>query len=636
MDATERVNIDQVQVEKVVNRWLVEYYFSLTVEFFKNQQYADFCAIRDVLDDVLERPIESVDDMPLKIRLLQFLSRINEGEKLDSWFEPDQSKTPLESALNLLESMKANFQIPQADFDYVATLLKEMILGIFIKNEVFDKAKAALTLYFPSPGNNKRATFLRLICQKCNKHKVIDEMNFPQFRKEMLHFCQKLCPFTVPFLQKAALSLVESRIEVQHDEAVRSDEQDEASPTTSPQVNNFQFRSRRCPFIQKSKLEAAYKALAQCLDEKTFSDLEQEVEEESQKRVCLCLEKRMDSIQGATQSSEQEALFQRKSVSPMEASPADQMTQTGAERQAVAGSLSKTLYTVARFVVEPDSQPSSQCTTAADELDIETRTTDSPQMPSASNKELNGLQCSDSDIQHSRPKRKLPRRGSNTVSRASTSVIECSSDSEGESPESGKKELEQPNESSSKKTSRSREASESKDEEQAHTNVSKTPKKRPLKWISKSPKKCDLSSGEHVCLSANSSSLDTSPDVSAPHPVPQKSSTPHKDAQSKIPVISLWRGHKNITEEKETWIDEDSLFPSIKKRGSGSGSNESTISHSGHRRRWTESETENLIKGVKKFGEGNWSKIKAYYSFNNRSNVNLKDRWRTLRNQKLV
>ncbi|XP_008403948.1 telomeric repeat binding factor a [Poecilia reticulata] len=635
MAANESVNIGQVKVQKVVNRWLVEYYFSLTVEFFKNQQYADFCAIRDVLDAVLQRPIESVDDMTLKIRLLQFLSRINEGEKLDSFFEPDESKTPLESALNLLESMKANFQIPQADFDYVSTLIKEMILGIFIKNEVFDKAKAALTLYFPSPGNEKRATFMNLICQKSNKHKVINQINFPQFRKEMLCFCQKLCPFTVPFLHKAALSLVESRIEAEHEAAVRSDEQEEASPPSSPQVNGFQFRSRtlrRCTFIQKSKLEVAYKDMALCLEEKTFSDLEQEVEEESQKRVCFSLERHTDSVRGATQSSEQEALFQRKSVSPMEASTADQMTQTGAERQAAAGSLSKTLYTVARFVVEPDSQPSSQCTTATEELDVETRTTDSPQMPSTSNEELSGLQCSDSGRQHSRPRRKLPRRGSNTPSRASTSSIEYSSGSEGESPQSGKKELERPNESSSKNADRSREVPEIKDDQRAHPNVSRTQKKRPLKCISKSSKTCDPSSGEPVCPSDSSS--DTSADASSPDPVPQKSSTPHKDGQSKIPSKSLWRGHKNITEEKETWIDEDSLFPSTKNRGSGS--NESTMSNSGHRRRWTDSETENLIQGVKKFGEGNWNKIKAYYSFNDRTNVNIKDRWRTLKKKKLV
>lgn len=39
-----------------------------------------------------------------------------------------------------------------------------------------------------------------------------------------------------------------------------------------------------------------------------------------------------------------------------------------------------------------------------------------------------------------------------------------------------------------RKANRSREASQSKDEQQAQTNVSKTPKKRPLKRISKSSK----------------------------------------------------------------------------------------------------------------------------------------------------
>lgn len=63
----------------------------------------------------------------------------------------------------------------------------------------------------------------------------------------------------------------------------------------------------------------------------------------------------------------------------------------------------------------------------------------------------------------------------------------------------------------------------------------------------------------------------------------------------------------------------------------------STISNSGQRKRkWTESETQKLKDGVKKFGEGNWSKIKAYYKFKDRTNVNLKDRWRTMKKSKIV
>lgn len=50
MAAKESINSYQAEVESIVNRWLVDYYVFLSVELFKNEQYLDFCAIRDVLD----------------------------------------------------------------------------------------------------------------------------------------------------------------------------------------------------------------------------------------------------------------------------------------------------------------------------------------------------------------------------------------------------------------------------------------------------------------------------------------------------------------------------------------------------------------------------------------------------------
>ncbi|KAJ1994452.1 hypothetical protein GGI25_001495 [Coemansia spiralis] len=52
-------------------------------------------------------------------------------------------------------------------------------------------------------------------------------------------------------------------------------------------------------------------------------------------------------------------------------------------------------------------------------------------------------------------------------------------------------------------------------------------------------------------------------------------------------------------------------------------------------RKWTEEETENLLQGCSKYGVGAWKKIldDSSFTFNNRTSVDLKDRFRTIRAQ---
>uniref|UniRef100_A0A2R8Z9K6 Telomeric repeat-binding factor 1 n=1 Tax=Pan paniscus TaxID=9597 RepID=A0A2R8Z9K6_PANPA len=51
---------------------------------------------------------------------------------------------------------------------------------------------------------------------------------------------------------------------------------------------------------------------------------------------------------------------------------------------------------------------------------------------------------------------------------------------------------------------------------------------------------------------------------------------------------------------------------------------------------WLWEEDRNLRSGMRKYGEGNWSKILLHYKFNNQISVMLKDRLRTMKKLKLI
>lgn len=119
-----------------------------------------------------------------------------------------------------------------------------------------------------------------------------------------------------------------------------------------------------------SRLEAVYRSLATDLHGKSFTQLKMEVTKED---LTLSLQK------STSQDAEQNVPYQEASCSPMEASPADQPAQVDADPQMQTGSDPETVsvsrkrqhYTVAQLVVEPDSQGSSQCTAASEEMEPE-------------------------------------------------------------------------------------------------------------------------------------------------------------------------------------------------------------------------------------------------------------------------
>lgn len=73
MAAQGSVNNQQSSVESVVNRWIVDYYVFRALESFKNDDYADFCSIRDVLEGDYHTDSRSVAACPPNLLVMDFV-----------------------------------------------------------------------------------------------------------------------------------------------------------------------------------------------------------------------------------------------------------------------------------------------------------------------------------------------------------------------------------------------------------------------------------------------------------------------------------------------------------------------------------------------------------------------------------
>ncbi|CAN9506922.1 unnamed protein product [Ophioblennius macclurei] len=409
--------------EPIVNRWVVDYYVFQALQSFEKSQHEEFCSVKLLLDQLLTRPVENNDGIPVKIKVLQFVSRINECEKPDVVFD---HITPLESALLVLEDISHICDIPQHDFKQVSILIKEMIVGLCIKSKKFDKAKEMLQKHFPKPMVGKKAIFMGLIKQESINHKVIEQINFQRFKEDMMAFCQTLCYFGIPFLYRAAKQLIEKRRTEQDNRPAGPDEDAHLSQLSKQQQQptTAQFACRHT-VIQRTRLEAAYNALAVAPGRKTFAQLENEVETEEQDGQ-FCLRLSPESQRHNEVDTEWEGMFQRDSGSPMEATPADQTEQTDAVLETQAASKTPLVhqsprrYTVERLVTGPDSLIASQATAAAQETKaaVSGKNPTTPQTPSK------GIapQCTEQDSEVTVISQEILPSGSETENRESDSA----------------------------------------------------------------------------------------------------------------------------------------------------------------------------------------------------------------------
>uniref|UniRef100_A0A8C6WCG2 Telomeric repeat-binding factor n=1 Tax=Nannospalax galili TaxID=1026970 RepID=A0A8C6WCG2_NANGA len=266
----------EARLEEAVNRWVLKFYFHEALRAFRSSRYGDFRQIRDIMQALLVRPLGKEHTVSRLLRVMQCLSRIEEGENLDCSFDMEAELTPLESAINVLEMIKTEFTLTEAMVESSRKLVKEAAVIICIKNKEFEKASKILKKYMSKdPTTQKlRNDLLNIIREKNLAHPVIQNFSYETFQQKMLRFLESHLDDNEPYLLTMAKKALKS--ESAASSTVKEDKQPALEPVEKPlRESPRQLQSTPTTFGIRT-LKAAFKALSTAQDsEAAFAKLDQ-------------------------------------------------------------------------------------------------------------------------------------------------------------------------------------------------------------------------------------------------------------------------------------------------------------------------------------------------------------------------
>ncbi|XP_065601496.1 telomeric repeat-binding factor 2 isoform X1 [Cyrtonyx montezumae] len=236
MEEQEKASARGDDREQAVNRWVLQFYFHQAVAAYRSGRNRDFRQLRDVMQALLVRPLEREPAVAQMLRVMQFLSRIEEGENLDCTFDKETELTPLESAIGILQLIAKEFSVPEKKIEFIHKVLKEAAVIVCIKNKEFEKALAVLKRHMEKDtGNQKKRSELQTIIREKNRaHPIIRDFSYVNFQQCMFQFLKAYMDTSEPLLVTMMKSLNSERAEEPKRSSVTEspramEDQDEAS-----------------------------------------------------------------------------------------------------------------------------------------------------------------------------------------------------------------------------------------------------------------------------------------------------------------------------------------------------------------------------------------------------------------------
>ncbi|XP_051974200.1 telomeric repeat binding factor a isoform X4 [Xyrauchen texanus] len=572
-------NSPKLTDEQIVNRWAFDFYVFKAFSAFRNGNYAAFTEFTDIIESLVVRPVDGNKEVIVKLRFMQFLSLVNNGDKLGITLT-------LESALNVLESICRDMSVPQKHHEHLHNSITEMLIKVCIKSGEFERAEEMLNKHFHRGMDftAKRKLYVNLIRKRCCSHSVLQLSSYTEFKQDMLDFIERLYSVPQPFLStmlqhSGGLCVVRSRDEVystppeQTSPSKSTQHGSECSPSGPVQVSMLQLR-------------LVYSTLSEQFGVSVpFCQLQQEVESEALEENRRVSNPELHLSLSETPREQSERLDVGEVMKQDGERSSTSSRYTGSTPSRYAG------MTISRLVLEEDSQHSDDDITPQEESQVNMLHDTPAALTQTARIGSDGASVSEPQTDDSSPAsvcRKHIRRR-RIVSESESDLSDQLPEVQSSTPARHTRDPSPPPPVSctitDKHQNRSRIASES--EREQHSQVqSSTP-------------------ARHMH-----------------DPSPASISRTRTDKQHK--KRARWQ---EVSGTHEDWSDEESLFsvppaPSSKERQT--------------RRKWSVEESDWLKNGVALYGEGKWGKIHSAFPFKGRTAVNLKDRWRTMRNQNIV
>ncbi|XP_019360897.1 PREDICTED: telomeric repeat-binding factor 2 isoform X1 [Gavialis gangeticus] len=575
--------------EEAVNRWVLQFYFHQAMRAYRAGRARDFRELRDVMQALLVRPLAQEPAVSRLLRIMQLLSRIEEGENLDCTFDRESELTPLESAMGVLELIKKEFPVPDPKMEPVKKTVKEAAIIICIKKKEFDKASKIIRKHMAKdPSNQKlRTELLSIIREKNASHPIIRNFSYKLFQQSMLRFLETYMEESEPTL----LTVVKKTLNSEHVHEPKGlqatsepleDSRNAASTSESLEASRNPASASEPPEASKDPAETPESPVASKAPEEMLESLEAS----------------KDPAEKAKPPEESKDLADTPELPVVSEDPAETLEPLEASK--VTAEM-------------PEPSEASEDTAEMPEPPEASKDPGAASEPQAA-----------SPIQSERQPPGTVTAFGISVLREAFKILSDSRDSEATFSQ-----LDETDFSFSKQLSPvSHRAKRQRVEESPASDASETPK---------SPSKnqrllniCTLLMREDSQKSATTESPDSSqePVVSSASRPPVEKPPVQPGSSERSKSLRATRRVSNRPEERDTWSDEDELF--LDAASPGKDSRKSSISGS-KKQRWTVEESEWIKQGVNKYGEGRWKVICKKYPFRNRTAVMIKDRWRTMK-----